>query len=556
VRLALLIAVALPLSPATSSATWSAGGNPVCAASGNNVNLVAVPDGSGGIYIAWENRNPASAVFATHVLADGSIAAGWPVNGLQIDGGGAPAAVADGVGGLLVFFAKGIDIVPHMQSLNGDGSLRPGFGIGGPSGPGLFAAAGPAGRYARFAGDGGGGFYELHNGFNGTNDVLVLHRLTASCALAPGWASDGDIVGASPNNKPYVVVGLVQDPAGGALSGEIVTLNDLPSGQSQTGHIRRTRADGTLGFSDSLVPNGHDGTPSGHASVQQMSMMPDGSGGAFAAWKIGGPLGPAQYMQHFLANGSAAWSTPTTAPVTNAMYPDGAGGLYLLGIPLSGSRLELHRRVTNGSTPPGWGVAHVLPTTGPISSFAGVWSGAHFYACWSSGGGTADDVSGSAFLADGSLASGWSAAGNTVCGVAGQQSGVVMVPGTADDAFVVWIDSRSGTQDVYVTRLTPGGPAVSGVPPGPQPTFGFSVEPVRPNPAQDFAGLVLTLPDAAPATVEIVDLQGRALAHIEPALRSGPQNVSIPTSGLRNGLYWVRVRQHDHESSQRLSVFH
>jgi hypothetical protein len=95
---------------------------------------------------------------------------------------------------------------------------------------------------------------------------------------------------------------------------------------------------------------------------------------------------------------------------------------------------------------------------------------------------------------------------------------------------------------------------VTAVPPG--APLAFAVGPVRPNPAQDFADFGLTLPDATPATVEIVDLQGRVVAHMESTPRSGPQRVTLPTQRLSNGLYLLRVRQGGHESSQRLSVFH
>src|SRR5262249_22707234 len=117
--LPLWIAVTLIALPATAGATWIAGGNPVSTAAGDDVTLVAVPDGSGGIYLAWENRSPLSAVLASHVLADGSVAAGWPFNGMFLESGGAPVAADDGIGGLFLFWAHGIDFIPHMQSLNG-----------------------------------------------------------------------------------------------------------------------------------------------------------------------------------------------------------------------------------------------------------------------------------------------------------------------------------------------------------------------------------------------------------------------------------------------------
>src|SRR5262249_10440782 len=207
--------------------------------------------------------------------------------------------------------------------------------------------------------------------------------------------------------------------------------------------------------------------------------------------------------QPFPAGGGGAWPSPTTAPVVDGMFRDGAGGIYLFGSPLTGSQLELHRRAADASTPAGWAGGRVLTPASPRSSAAAVLSGSRIYAAWSVGSPGQDDVFATALLADGSLAPGWAAGGNTVSRASGQQLLYAMLPGSANDALLAWSDRRSGTSsDVYVGRLTPGGPAVTGVPDG-APEVALAAERVSPNPARANAALSLMLPESAPATVEV-----------------------------------------------------
>jgi hypothetical protein len=67
---------------------WVAEGVAVCTAPGFQFLHVVASDGSGGVYVAWtdgrggdyENRD----IYAQHVTGSGSVAAGWPVQGLAV----------------------------------------------------------------------------------------------------------------------------------------------------------------------------------------------------------------------------------------------------------------------------------------------------------------------------------------------------------------------------------------------------------------------------------------------------------------------------------------
>jgi hypothetical protein len=63
---------------------WIEGGTPACAAAESQIAPALAPDGAGGVMIAWRDaRNDAQYdVFGTRIAGDGSIAAGWIADGL------------------------------------------------------------------------------------------------------------------------------------------------------------------------------------------------------------------------------------------------------------------------------------------------------------------------------------------------------------------------------------------------------------------------------------------------------------------------------------------
>jgi hypothetical protein len=68
---------------------------------------------------------------------------------------------------------------------------------------------------------------------------------------------------------------------------------------------------------------------------------------------------------------------------------------------------------------------------------------------------------------------------------------------------------------------------------------------LRPNPAVDAINVSLSLPNSAPATLELVDLAGRLIANREVgSLGAGPHLVRLDDgSRVAPGVYWVRLRQ-------------
>lgn len=68
------------------SKLWANTGVPVCVEGGIQISLNIVSNENGGAFLIWQdNRNPGGTdIYGTHILSDGSIAAGWDINGNAI----------------------------------------------------------------------------------------------------------------------------------------------------------------------------------------------------------------------------------------------------------------------------------------------------------------------------------------------------------------------------------------------------------------------------------------------------------------------------------------
>ncbi len=542
------------LIPCPVGAAWVPLGNPICIAAGEQTSGNLAPDGSGGAFVVWlDGRRgfPNTDLYGTRVLADGSIALGWPPNGLALAATGLvtlPSLAPDGAGGLMVFWFDQSTYQARMQHVDGLGVLAPGFPADGKILP--ISVGGPSGYIVRALSDDAGGAYFLWNNFNGTADAFYLTRLTGSGDFAAGWNASGVHQGsANPFNPSmgFTNVALATDPTGGAVVASTFLVENEPSGTTGHGRVRRTPASGTGGYSSSLFPP-NVGTP--------VSIASDSAGGLFVAWAAESATG--RRMQHYLADGTAAWANPTAAPVSNAMMRDGAGGIYLLGQPPGIDRLELHRRDSAGNVAapfiPG-GV--VVSATGSYSAFAGQRSGNQVYVSWSHGPNGAHDLRAVAITPDGAVAPGWQAGGTVVCDAPGDQVLTALMPLAPDVAMVAWSDLRAGNSDIYVTLLATGGPVTLDAPEGGgsrRTSLAFAARSPSPNPARGVVEFAFTLPGDGAASLEIVDVSGRVRAKLDAEPRAGLQSLFVDAAGLTAGLYWGRLRQGDGVVATRFSV--
>jgi len=465
VRIRLLLALASPLVGASSAdATWQTQGNPVCTAVGTQQQISACADGSGGVYVVWaDSRASAPLVYAQHLFADGSIAPGWPVNGLPLTTSllaQFPVALPDGAGGLLVIAQVGSNVV--AQRVGPNGALAPGFPANG-----IVLTSDLTNKEFAAAPDGAGGAWVLRDGRADVNGVsrVRLTRVTRDGTFAAGWTVNGVTL----VSGVYIFdsVHLEADVAGGA----IVSLNYVsPSNSLDQGFFARVRANGTVAVTQGPVAYLSNGSPPG---IQRATAVPDGRAGLLATWADWPNTGPSSWFgAHWDSTGTALW--PAAMVLGPPYYPspvhavgDGSGGAYVIGASLASFDPYLYRFAADGSVPAGWSAAGIAlggidaPENALLAMPGGV------LAFWSTGlsGGNQFDLRALLVMPSGVAAPGWvMPGGNPICTQPGKRSSPLLIADGLGGAIACWLDQRDDAttgMDVYATRLVEGGPVAT-----------------------------------------------------------------------------------------------
>ncbi len=486
---------------------WPATGVALCTASANQTSIVAVPDGAGGAIVAWRDFRSggpnATDVYAQHVTAAGTIADGWPANGLG------------------VCTAEGAQRAPGLAPDGAGGALAAWMDLRGGSTPDIFIQ--------HFKGDG---------------------------TLADGWPADGlpaynhGEIGV-PQPEPPVTV--ASDGAGGVIvlwTYYGVGYYDLRG--------QRMDAAGNRRWGDLAVD-----VATGYGFQYNGVPVPDGAGGVLFAYQDNSANYPLDdiYANRLNSEGNTVVGWPSTsyglqvctAPdeqVLPVLVADGAGGGFFSWQDSragAGSEdLYLQHVLGDATRAPGW------PGNGlPVCAAAGpqiapalvrdAWDGV--IAAWQDGRGGGYDISAVRTAGDGSVVPGWGAGGTAVCTAAGDQTVPAMVSDGAGGAIVVWQDMRSGVPAIYAQRVSDGGivaPVAGVTPRGAQAVLALAA---RPSPARSLLAAVFTLPDGAPARLELMDLSGRRILSREVgALGGGEHVLRLDESGaLRAGVYLLRL---------------
>lgn len=185
----------------------------ISAATRNQEEPVLAPDGAGGLFVAWTDRRDltkAGDIYCTHLLADGSLAPGWPAQGRAIASFAGdqlqPSIAADGSGGAWIAWTDaraGTEDI-YFTHIAGDGTPRAGFVAGGKP---LCAAPGIQ-SVARAVADGEGGIYAVWLDQRDGGVDLYGQHIHSTGVVMPGWAADGLAISteASDQSAPSVVL--------------------------------------------------------------------------------------------------------------------------------------------------------------------------------------------------------------------------------------------------------------------------------------------------------------------------------------------------------------
>ena len=532
---------------------WVTDGVKLTNAGGAKDAPVVCPDGAGGAYVAWADRRTGNAnVVAQHLGAGGTFDPKWTSGGVvlkpRVSDQTSPAIAFDAARGAFVTWdettpAQGRGIYGVNVLVDGQVPFAWSTALGDslPLGPGL------AGAFT-VAGDGRRSLFQCWTGAG--NDLDWTRVRATSVHAAPL------VLSAEPGAKANPQV--VPDPQGGfyAVWQQVGT----PGGDDIFAIHYRRDGSRVAGWSD------HGNRICGAAGVQgSPAAALDAAGGLTIAWEDSRGATKKIYAQHVDSNGVASgpangWAVSARGFAQDAprMAAAGGGEAFVLWHDAEGAGDLWVQRVATGGTAAGW------PADGRVlCNAAGDQAAAQMVADGAGGGivawqdfrGADADIFAIQFGPDGALPAGWNANGTSLCTAAGVQSSPRLALVSPGQAIAVWSDARSGTPVPYAGRA--GAYSTLGVT-DPPARAAFAIDRLSPNPSRRAFTVDFTLPAAAPASVEMLDVQGRRLLHRDlGVLPAGRHSASLaPDARLAPGVYLVRVTWAGQSRVARVALIH
>src|SRR5436309_41975 len=242
----LLVLLSPMLAPRPAAAQWQTNGVLVCAAANDQTLPVAVPDGAGGVIIAWnDSRNGAdSDVYAQHLLASGAADAGWPSNGrgvcVTVGNQSDVTIVGDGSGGAIITWddrRNGTDYNIFAQHVLASGAVDPAW----PANGRALCTATNQQLFPTIASDqAGGAIVAWHDNRSGTDYDIYAQHVQASGAVDPAWPANGRALCMAGGDQ--VLPAITRD----AGSGAVVAWDDHRNGTDFDIYAQHVMASGAV----------------------------------------------------------------------------------------------------------------------------------------------------------------------------------------------------------------------------------------------------------------------------------------------------------------------
>lgn len=565
---------------------------PVATPTGDQHDANAVPDGSGGAIVTWDDtRSGTGETYAEHVLSTGVLDPAWPSNGVLLSngtGGAPPLITTDGAGGAVIAWTTSLGVSSlYVARVLASGVADPAWPAGGtPLG---------AGEFPKLIMDGSGGAFVVWD-TGGTGGAVLAQHVLGTGVADPAWPAGGLFVaGMAGSQRNHAEI--CTDGLGGALVAwsdarnhqgfDIYAHHVLATGTVdpawpvnglpvcvQPGHQRFNSVSGVISYPFNSCAD-HQGNP----------LIPDGAGGCLMVWtdgrNFGGPIGYDVYAHHVLATGlvDPAWTVNGNAVCSangdqgpSQLVPDGSGGAIAYWTDDRGGAVGPYEDLY---------VQHVSNAgvmTGPPNGMPIATGGDAYTAAVSDGAGGAilfwedqrnsstdsTDIYSQHVVTTPNLGIDpvWAPGGVAISTAPDHQ----YLPSAASDGagggIVAWEDSRNvateGT-DIYANRVTStaclGWSAGSG---GVAPTGAADLElaQVGPNPTSGGGRFEFALRSAAAVRLSVLDVQGREMAVLAAGeFAAGRHTANLTRGGDRNaigpGLYFLRLRVAGHALVRR-----
>lgn len=315
-------------APTWAGTVWQAEGLLLAGGTGDQDLPLVIPDGTGGSIIFWEDDNEGySKLFAQRLDRNGDKL--WSASGgVEVSSRAAeqryPSAVSDGNGGCLVFWddALGTYTQIYGQHLNSQGARL--WGI---QGRAVSAYAANQG-YSAAVSDGSGGAvvvwrdWRYYTVQNGDTDLRAL-RLNGEGN--PLWGSNLVSTALTPEGNPFAV----GDGMGGVF---VCWATDENNQDNNNVFAQRLNNFGLKQWGNHGITlcdsAGYQGPPA--AAL-------DGTGGLWVVWEDRRSSDTAVYMQHLASDGTAQWlangiiiSGTSKRAICPTIVADTSGGAFVL----------------------------------------------------------------------------------------------------------------------------------------------------------------------------------------------------------------------------------
>ncbi len=542
------------LADGSVAAGWPLAGVRVKAPQTNGVNTFLynsgmVPDGQGGVLIAWEEQDPEptwGTARAIRVLPNGTFAPGWPDTGVvlglpkNIPGEFVRKVIPDGAGGGFFVWLDGRTHDPNLaysarayvQRLTASGAPAPGWPATGLRVGPAATATDPVGAMS----DGHGGIFiaweDYREGPPSPGSIVYgdvyLQHLTGDGSVAAGWPQDGMPIHTGPGAQWYPQV------CTDGEDGVMLTWEDYNSGRIWVMRVTSTGAPAPgwpAGGKVAATPPGYSDPP---------ALVSDGNGGMYVGWIQGGNSDRA-YVQHVLHDGSFApgfgisgtllvdvASTSQTDITLVESEPGNAIAVWKNreSVPVVRNTIRAQKLVSGGL------VATALALESSTADANGVhlrWSGTH--------------STGTEYFVERSPE-----------GFEWSRIGTARV---SNDDALTYDDASAQPGSNLAYRLVDASsrvivPAVWVAVPQ---RFQFALAGAQPNPTRAASLTVqFTLAVQSAGRLEVFDMAGRrVLARDIGALTAGQHTLALPeAASLSPGVHWLRLRQGDRSATRRV----
>lgn len=518
----------------------------------------AVPDGSGGIILAWVHRNypiqseEYNSIKVQRLSSSGAVL--WDSEGISAaivaKNQNIPRMVQDGYGGVLIVWMQydGINSENvYAQRIDGSGNR-----LWGKTGVPICVAPGDQSEPSVMLSEDGGiivTWQDSRAQLTNNTDIFAqkIDRYGKSV-----WPQNG--IPISQHTGPQTFPKLCSDGNGGAF----IVWGDFVSNTSYDIYAQRIDRNGNIKF----LRNGIIISDNKDFQVGQ-DLVAIEAGQAIITWKDIGDFHKTK-VQKVDTNGVVFWNANGVSISTHlgtseepSIVADGMGGCLIANYTMDSSKVFVQRIAQSGAKL--WGDQGLLICNNAKSPayplLSNVANNTASVAWWDRRNGN-DDVYVQRISLNGSIL--WTNDGVQVCIQPSRQSFEkdIVFDGSNGQTVVVWRDERNSPNgtvpwDIYASMIGPTGMLGSGT------TFvqtserysdsQYSLLQNYPNPFNPTTTIPFTIPIRSSVTVTIHDLLGRQVETVfDDVVGPGEHRVLFDATNLSSGIYFYRLSINDH----------